>query len=304
MQRGNLPGTRISMAERSSRPRRQALGRGLSALIPQQPESSGADQGSGTGVQFVPIDRVDAGTYQARTHFDPRSLSELARSIERYGILQPLVVLTRGDRFELIAGERRLRAARQAGLTEVPVLVRDVSDDEQLELGLIENVQRADLNPIEEARGYLQLIDTFGLTQEQAASRIGKSRPFIANKIRLLGLPEEVQELIAAGSLSEGHARALLGIRDRAELIAAAREIVEQGLTVREAEQLSRDRSARPKTRKKSASLDPDWEDIRKRIETALGTPVELRKARKGGTLTIRFFDDETVADLLKRLGA
>lgn len=279
-------------------PKRQALGRGLSALIPQGTSGDKASAAEQLGVRELPVDSIDASEYQPRLHFDPRSLQELAQSITRYGILQPVVVRPKGDRFELTAGERRLRAAKLANLTTVPALVRNFTDDQQLEIGLIENVQRADLNAIEEARGYLQLADTFNLNQQEIADRIGKSRPFIANKVRLLNLPEELQEMVAQNRLSEGHARALLAIEDRAEMLKAATEIIENKLPVRDAEAMAR-RTQKGKAGAKR-KLDPNWEALRRDIEAALGTTVELQRTRHGGNLTIKFFSDEQFDHILK----
>lgn len=282
-------------------PKRQALGRGLSALIPQgagsAEKAAAAEQ---LGVRELPIDAIDASPSQARLHFDPRSLQELADSILRYGVLQPIVVRAKGDRYELVAGERRLRASKLAKQTTVPALIRNFSDDQQLEVGLIENVQRTDLNAIEEARGYLQLADTFNLNQQQIADRIGKSRPFIANKIRLLNLPEELQEMVAQSRISEGHARALLGIEDKAAMLLAAAEIVDHKLPVRDAEAIAR-RTQKNKANNKR-KLDPNWEALRRDIESALGTTVELAKSKTGGTLTIKFFSDDQFDHILKRI--
>lgn len=287
----------MATSERSGT-RRPALGRGLSALIPSGDDRSGDGNGSGTGLRQLPIDRVVPGSYQPRTHFDPRSLDELAASIRKYGILQPLVVRPQADHFELVAGERRLRAARIAGLTEVPAVVRELDDEDHLQIALIENVQRADLNAIEEARGYLQLMDAFGLSQQDVAARIGKSRPYIANKIRLLQLPEELQLRLVQGELSEGHVRALLSFGDRAEMLAAAESIVREGLSVRDTEALSR----RKRESRASTGLDADWEALRRDMETALGTPVKLQRTARGGSLTIRFFADDQLDALVRRL--
>ncbi len=286
------------MAKPSPKTKRQALGRGLSALIPQgdEPRSEALQR---AGLRELPLDQIDASDYQARTHFDPRSLQELAQSIKNFGLLQAPVVKPEGDRFELISGERRVRAARMAGLKTIPVIVRDSTDQEQMELGLIENIQRSDLNPIEEARGYAQLMEVFELTQAQVADRLGKSRSFITNRIRLLKLPEEIQTFIADGKLSEGHARALLAIDDPDELLAAAARVIEQGLTVRDTEGIGRQASGR---RKKSRPIDPDWEALRRDLESALGTTVKVSRGRKGGSLTIRFYDDEQLDGIIQKL--
>lgn len=288
------------MASPRQLPKRQALGRGLSALIPQGATSAAkAAAAEQLGVRDIAIDLIDPSPSQARLHFDRRSLEELAASIKRYGVLQPIVVRSKGERFELVAGERRLRASKLAKLASIPALVRNFTDDQQLEVGLIENVQRTDLNPIEEARGYLQMADTFNLSHEQIAERIGKSRPFVANKIRLLNLPEELQEMIVDTRLSEGHARALLSISDKTEMLKAATEIIEKKLPVRDAEALARKSNKKNNKRK----LDPNWEALRRDMEAALGTPVELVTAKGGaGTITIRYYSNEQFEHILKRI--
>ena len=274
-------------------PRRNALGRGLSALIP------GAEDAPETpGLRLLALDVLQAGTYQPRQHFDPRSLEDLAASIRRFGVLQPLVVRPLGGgRFEIVAGERRARAARLADLTEVPVVVHELEAEAQLEIALIENVQRADLNPVEEARGYIQLMDTFGLTQQEVAERIGKSRPYIANKVRLLQLPEEVQMHLVQGDLSEGHVRALLAIEDREALLEAAEAARRDGLSVRATETLARTRK-----RKRTSGLDADWEALRRDLESQLGLPVKVTRTARGGQLAIRFYSDDQFDDFVRRV--
>lgn len=274
-------------------PRRQALGRGLGALIP------GADDAGDTpGLRTIALEHLQAGSYQPRVHFDPRSLEDLAASIRRFGVLQPLVVRPLGGgRYEIVAGERRARAARLAGLAEVPAVVRELEAEAQLEIALIENVQRADLNAIEEARGYLQLMDAFRLTQEDVAERIGKSRPYIANKIRLLQLPEEVQMRLVQGELSEGHVRALLGIEDREAMIDAAEAVLRDALSVRATEAFVRNRK-----KARSPELDADWEALRRDLEAQLGTPVKLTRTARGGSVTVRFYSDDQLDGLVRRI--
>src|SRR6266508_36665 len=212
---------------------RKALGSGLGALL--------SAEGAGTAIEEtneVPIDLIDPSTVQPRTIFDEAKLDELARSIGSNGIVQPVLLRRKGDRFELIAGERRWRAAQRAGLTKLPALLRDVSDENVLEIALIENIQREDLNPIEEARAYKKLMDTLGLTQEVVAGRVGRDRSYVTNYLRLLRLPEDLQELLQSGRLSTGHARTLLGVEDLHVQRRLARRVIDQGLSVRATEPL------------------------------------------------------------------
>jgi len=277
--------------------RRQALGRGLSALITQEEDAPTP------GVAELEIDAIATGAHQPREQFDARSLEELAASIRQYGILQPLVVAPAGRGWQLIAGERRLRAARLAGLSTVPAVVRELDAVHQLELALIENIQRADLNPIEEARAYLQLLETLELSQGVLAKRVGKSRAYLANKLRLLNLPEPAQELLVAGAFSEGHARALLPLAsDPDALLEAARQAADGHMNVRDVEALAT-RHKRNRTAAARRHLDPDWEAVRTRLEQTLHTPVRLAPRRRGGgTLTIRFYDNTQIDDFMRRL--
>src|ERR1700704_3241801 len=214
---------------------RKALGRGLGALLSAEGAASATEDAN-----EIPIDLIDPSTLQPRTVFDDAKLDELARSISANGVVQPLLVRRKGGRYELIAGERRWRAAQLAGLTRIPAVVRNVSDDKVLELALIENIQREDLNPIEEARAYKKLIETLGLTQEIVAERVGRDRSYITNYLRLLRLPDDLQELLQTGRLSTGHARTLLGLEHVDLQRRIARKIIEQDLSVRATEQLVR----------------------------------------------------------------
>jgi len=276
--------------------RRTGLGRGLEALIPNlQPI-----------VDEVDIDLIAPNPQQPRSVFDAATLAELAESIREHGIIQPLIVSRpAGDyaaaTYQLITGERRLLAARQAGLKRVPVIVKEASPQALLELALVENLQRQDLGPLEEAAAFRRLGDEFGLTQEAIATRVGRSRPAIANSLRLLSLPDEIQASLARGEITAGHARALLGIEDRAEQRRTWRRIVEGGLTVRDAEAMAkgRTRTGRRAPRAQSADLAA----IEERMRASLGTKVELRKGRKGGRVVIHFFSDEELDALIERLG-
>jgi ParB family transcriptional regulator, chromosome partitioning protein len=279
--------------------KRVGLGRGLGALIPQHAETTAS-------VEEVDADLIVPNPNQPRAFFDPESLDELAQSIREHGVIQPLVVSRNaaGDGtvfYQLIAGERRLLASRRAGLARVPVIVKEASPQALLELALVENLQREDLGPLEEAVAFQRLIEEFALTQEAVASRVGRSRSAVANSLRLLTLPPEIQTSVAKGDLSAGHARALLSIEDEAERRRVWKQIVQTGLTVREAESLARGARLR-RPRRVSRRAQADLEAIQERLQSALGTKVEVRKARKGGRVTIHFFSDEEFDALVERL--
>jgi ParB family transcriptional regulator, chromosome partitioning protein len=277
--------------------KQRGLGRGLGALFPgsrgTQPAAN--ERASGT-VALIGVDAIVANRYQPRRSFDASELEELAQSIRTNGILSPILVRALPEnRFELVAGERRWRAAQMAGLTHVPALVRAAEDAQALEFALLENVQRTDLNVVEEAAGYRRLIDEHGFTQESLSQRIGKARPTIANALRLLSLPDAVLALVRDGSLTAGHARALAALpRERA--IELAREAVAHGLTVRDLERRA-GAGAPPKkageTPKPAPSLSPDLVEIESRLRFALATRVALRPSSAGGTLEIHYAGDE-----------
>jgi ParB family chromosome partitioning protein len=281
---------------------RTRLGRGLGSLLPAT-----------AGVDEVDIDLIVPNPRQPRTAIDPTALDELAASVRAHGILQPLLVSRRVSdggavTYQLVAGERRLHAARVAGIRRVPVVVRETTPQELLELAIVENVQRADLGPLEEAAAYRQLVDEFGLTQEAVAERVGKSRVAVANTLRLLGLPDEARASLAAGEITEGHARALLGLPDDATRLVAWREVVSRGLTVRQTEELVRRlRDARPDSggrddKSRTPRTDPRLGYLEERLQRALGTQVKLERSRKGGRIVIRFYGDEDLDALLDRL--
>ena len=285
-------------------PSRFGLGRGLGSLLPQ----------TGGGVDEVDVDLIVANPRQPRTVMEPAALAELAESVRTHGILQPLVVSRRvsetgATSYQLIAGERRLRAARAAGLSRVPVVVRETTPQDLLELALVENVQRADLNALEEAAAYRQLVDEFGLTQEAVAERVGKSRTAVANTLRLLALPEGIRASLAAGEISEGHARALLGLTEDAVRQQAWEEVVARSLSVRQTEELVRrlrdvapDASDETETTAPKRQTDPLLTDLEDRLQQSLGTQVRLERSRKGGRIVIRFYGDEDLDALLDRL--
>jgi ParB family chromosome partitioning protein len=273
------------------------LGRGLGALIPA----------FAPGVESVDVDLIVSNPHQPRGFFDPEALAALADSIREHGVIQPLLVTRVQPEgggpavYQLIAGERRLQAARLAGLAHVPVVVKEASSSEVLELALVENLQRADLNPLEEAQAFHRLVHEFGLTQEAVATRVGRSRTAVANALRLLTLSDELKASLARGEISEGHARALLGLSNELERRQAWQKVVERGLSVRDTESLVRHW---PGTRTKAPPRrpDPDVADLEQRLRAALGTRVSLRRGRRGGRLTIHFYTDEELQGLLDLL--
>ena len=273
-----------------------ALGRGLSALIPQRAASD-------TAVVEVPLSRIRPNPHQPRRHMDDAGLEELAASIREHGVLQPVLVTETLDGYQLVAGERRVRASRLAGLERIPALVRQLADRAQLEVALVENVQRADLDPIEEALAYRQLIDEFGLTQEQVSDRVGKARATIANTLRLLDLHADIQTSIVDGTISEGHGRALasLPLDGQAQVL---RTVVSQSLSVRQTEELVR-RLREPKpaaVAAPAARLDPDLERVESHLRERLGTKVSLSRSRAGGRIVIEYYSDEELNRLYEHL--
>lgn len=267
---------------------RKALGRGLGALL-----SSDSTVDLGAEPSEVDIESIVPGPMQPRTHFDEASLESLADSIKTHGIVQPLLVRRRDGGYELIAGERRWRAAKLAGISRVPVVVKEVADDNLLEIALIENIQRENLNPIEEAQAYKKLIETVGLTQESLASRVGRDRSYITNYLRLLRLPDDVQQLLKEGRLSTGHARSLLSL-DHVDLQRRlARQIIDGGLSVRVTEQLVQKASEeKPARRSAPQAVDPNVKAAETKLRRALGTQVKILQAADGrGRVEISFFN-------------
>jgi len=261
--------------ERTASMQKRGLGRGLSALIPSAAEAK-AETKSDTSNLKVSIDRITPSPFQPRRRFDEAKIEELAASIRNQGIIQPLVVRPKDDAYELIAGERRWRAAMKAGLSEVPVVIREANDQEALQLALVENLQREDLNPIEEASGYRRLQEEFHWSQEEMAEKVGKSRPAIANAMRLLGLPIEMQHEVASGNLPAGQARALLGLQSEALIISSGREVIAKGLSTRETEKLVRQLMSGRKRRRQVSLIDPDLRSIAEELQRSLGTRVRL----------------------------
>ncbi len=284
---------------------RRGLGRGLSALI------SGGDSVGGLRFEEVPVSAIRPSAYQPRRNFSEESIKELAASIREVGILQPLVIRSTETGFELIAGERRLRAAKEAGLDRVPVLIRQAEQSESMEMALVENLQREDLNPLETAAAYQALMDSFGLSKDQLASRLGKSRAAVTNTLRLIRLPESIQAMVLAEKLSEGHARALLGLETEERMVRLAEKVQTEKLSVRKTEELVREELAEPreapetegKPRKEREGYD-EYREASRLIQDALTLPTRVRASRKGGRVEIRFREKEELETLVALLTA
>lgn len=280
--------------------RRRALGRGLGSLLPTPTDAQ-------LDARLVPVDEIQPNRYQPRTDMDEAALADLAESIRTHGVLEPIIVRPVEDGYELVVGERRWRAAQQAGLSEIPSVVRHMTDQEAAVVALVENLQREDLNPIEEAQAFRRLLE-LNLTQEEVAAQVGRSRPAVANSLRLLTLPADVQSLIARGELSVGHAKVLLGVVNPVHRQAVLRQVLEKGLTVRQAEELVRgltvgrsggDRHRRP-VPKRSSDMDPVWVDFEERLAEALGTKVRVQPQGRGGRIVIEFYGHEDIDRLLE----
>ena len=303
MQSADRPDPRASAPP----PRKGGLGRGLGALIPTLPPEEVAAAGAGRAVD---VNAIEPNPYQPRAVIEPEALQTLAASIRAVGVIQPLVVAEGPERgrYVLIAGERRWRAARLAGLAAVPVVVREAAPRAMLELALVENVVRSDLSPLEEAAAYRQLIDDFGLTQAAIAERVGRSRVSVTNTLRLLAAPESVQAALSAGEITEGHARALLGLPTALDQVAALDEVVERGLTVRQTEELVRrmldgETVGERRAKRGPAPLPPVEQAFVDGIGRALGTRATLRRGKAGGgALTLHFSTDEELNAFHRRL--
>ncbi len=276
--------------------RHAGLGRGLGALIPQATPA-------GSAAVDIPISRIRGNPYQPRQQVELKALESLAASIAIHGVLQPVIVTEVLDGYQLVAGERRVRAAQMAGLDHVPAIVRQMAQRDQLAVAIVENVQRSDLNAMEEARAYRQLADEFGLTQDDIAARVGRARSTIANTLRLLDLEVPVQQALAAGHIAEGHARALAGataVRQR-QLVQA---VIDRGLSVRQTEELVRRFKERPAAAASPTAVvgDPDMDQLEEDLRLALGTKVLLARSRKGGRIVIEYYSDEEFSRLYDRL--
>lgn len=282
------------------------LGKGLGALLGENAVESVRSEDAAPGVRHVPVSSIRPNRYQPRHTFRDEAIAGLAASIAQKGVLQPLIVTPHGDGgWELVSGERRWRAAQKVGLATVPVVVRDVEERDLLEIALIENLQREDLDPVEEAMGYRQLLDTFEATQADLAERIGKSRPAIANALRLLDLPETVLEQIREGTLSAGHGRAMLGLEDRSGIVDLARRAVEGGWSVRQVERRVRKENHADSGEKKDETTSQDLERSRleEDLQRVLGTRVRVHADRSGkGRLEIAFYSPDDLERIVARL--
>lgn len=279
----------------------RGLGRGLGALIPE------LEVAESEGRLEIPISQIRANPFQPRREFDPIKLGELADSIREHGVLQPVLLRRVEGGYQLVAGERRLRAAEMAGLAKIPAVIGDFADTAMMQIALVENLQREDLNPIEEAEAYRRLLDEFGMTQEEVAQKVGKSRPVIANTLRLLNLPTTVREDLSAGRTTVGHARAILGLKGEEEQLDAWKDVVSSGLSVRETEEMVRRRGegivSRETANKRlpvTAKIDPDLKEAEDRIRKAFGTKVRIHPVGRGGRIEIEYYSAEELDRILE----
>ena len=277
----------------------KGLGKGLDALIPGG--SRAGDFEDNINPSKVNISLIDVNPHQPRTDFDEESLKELAASIKKHGVLQPLVVSPKDDHYELIAGERRLRASKIAGLDEVPVIVRDATDHEKLEVAIIENVQRTDLNPVEEAISYRKLIEEFNYSQDQAADAVGKSRSTVANKIRLLSLSTEIKRALRDGKITEGHAKALLSVEDKDKRQLLFEQILLNGFNVRDVEKIATRVSTR-KPIKEKTEQEHLSNQLADDLKNHLGTKVNIKQGRKGGKIEIDYYSMEELSRIYQKI--
>ncbi len=272
------------------------LGKGLDALFA---DNSTIEEGK--EIQTLRLSEIEPNRNQPRKEFDREALQQLADSIREHGVLQPLLVRAIGESsYQLVAGERRWRAARMAGVNEVPVIIKELDDTQAMEIALIENLQREDLNPIEEALGYQVLTEQYNMTQDEVAKRVGKSRPVIANALRLLGLPPEIIEMVKHGDITSGHARALLAFESQQEMIEVAQKIISQGLTVREVEKL-----AKPKKEeeRKVRSVDSYFKEVEFALVHTLGRKIKVKEKKDGkGVVQVEFYNKEDLAEIANRL--
>ncbi len=316
-------------------PQNYGLGRGLSSLIPQKKkddsksEESGGKRedfkgdvsaafrssinpvipandiladGGGKNISEVKVGEIIANPYQPRINFDKEKLEELSNSIKNHGIIQPLIVTKKGEKFELVAGERRFQAAKLAGIEKVPVIVKEIDNKEKLELAIIENIQRHDLSPIEEAKSYHKLISEFKMSQEEVANKMGKSRSAVANKIRLLSLSIDAVRALNEGKITEGHAKVILSLDDKEKQKALLELIIKKHLTVRQTENKIKEISVRPHMRK--IIIDPETKELEERFSSALGTKVKVKKSGgEGGKITIDYYSKEELDGIIQKIG-
>ena len=278
--------------------KKEVLGRGLEALLSADLKESVSET---ERVKELEIERIDANPHQPRDRFGEGHLKELAASIKSHGVLQPVVVRRVEDGYQLVLGERRLRASRMAGRKTIPAIVRDIDDDDSLKFALLENLQREDLNPMEEARGYAALRDDFGVTVKDVAAMLGKDRSTVANTLRLLKLPPRVKELLEEGKLTAGHARAILSLEGEAAQVEWAERVVSRGYTVREMEQVPAKK--KKKRSKRTGRVDPQIAAIEERAEMRFGTRVKITPRSRGGVMSIEYYSNEELEAILEKMG-
>lgn len=289
----------VAPVEKKQATKKKNSGRGSGAS--EAKEESQADE---NGILYVSVNDIKPNASQPRKRFDEEKLEELAASIELHGLIQPIVLRKLGKGYEIVAGERRWRAARIAGLKDVPCIVKELTDEENMLLAIIENMQREDLNPIEEAEGLKQMIDTYGLTQEQVSYSVGKSRPYITNSLRLLKLPGKVQELAAEGRISTGHARALASVKSQQRQIELAMKADREGLSVRQIEALAKESKQPQATKKPRKVKTADEKRVEEDLKNALGTKVNLNRKGRGGKIEIEFYSADELERLIELLSS
>lgn len=294
-------------------PKKKGLGKGLDALFSsseintQEISINSTNKAEEKGISYININDIKPNKDQPRKSFDEDKINELADSIKENGLIQPIILRKSGKGYEIVAGERRWRACRKAGIKEIPCIVKELTDEQNMLIAIIENMQREDLNPIEEAEGISQMITVFGMTQEQVSKSVGKSRPYITNVLRLLKLPEEIQIMVSEGRLTSGHARALVGLTSSKKQIELAKKIEKEGLSVRETEKLMKSENAPvKKPAKRKAEKNADVKRVEEDLKTVLGTKVNLAHNGKKGKIEIEYYSREELdrlIDLLKSLG-
>ena len=284
---------------------KRVLGRGLAALIPEKQATDSMqvlESSIQQGVRNIPIEKLKANKYQPREEFNQEALNDLAASIKEKGFIQPVLVRFKNNEYELIAGERRLRAAKKLGYKEIPAIIKEASDLDSLELSIIENIQRENLNPIDQAKAYKRLQDEFDMTQEKVADTIGKDRATVANILRLLNLPAKIQEYVSRGTISMGHARAILSLTKEAEQVRLCTKVIKDDLSVRDTESYAK-KMALSRHKAKTNETDPNLNSLEQELREIFGTKVKILKAKKGGKIEIEFYSDadlQRVITLLK----
>lgn len=276
------------------------LGKGLGALIPDEIEVKEKEKEKNTSSRLIPLNKIVNNLEQPRKFFDSDNIAELAESIKNHGIIQPLILKKDGSKYTIIAGERRWRASKMLGLKEVPAIVMELSEKEILEISLIENIQREDLNPIEEAFAYRKLINDFNLTQQELSKRIGKSRVAISNTMRLINLDERVQQYLIESVISEGHGRALLAVEDKNLQYEIAQKVIDENLSVREIEKLIKDLSKEPKDKKKEEKENPYINDVQNKLQDYFGTKVNINSKNKKGKIEIEYYSEDDLNRILE----